>query len=102
MLNNIKKYDIRHGMKLGVWQTNILHRFIIKNFNTESYKCGTNGLISYIKGVNDSGYGYSIEIEERDWTINRVHISYNKFEQTSEYSTVYEFKDIMEKMEICI
>lgn len=102
MLNNIKKFDIRNGMNLGVWQTNILHRFLIKNFNTESYHCGTNGLISYIKGVNDSGHGYCIEIEHRDWTTNQVHVSYNTFEQTSTFNTVYEFKDIMEKIELCI
>lgn len=100
MINNIKKYDIRHEMKLGVWQTNILHRFLIKNFRTESYKCGTNGLVSYIKGINESGFGYTIVIEERDWTHNSVSVSYNNFEYTANYNTVYEFKKIMESIEI--
>lgn len=87
-------------MKIGIWQTNTLYRFLIQNFNTESYKCGSNGLVSYIKGVNDSGFGYTVEIEFREWATNIVRISYDDFEYTATYTTVHEFKDIMENVEL--
>lgn len=100
MLNDIKRYDIKRNMKLGVWQTNILHRFIVKNFNTESYNCGFNGVMSYIKGVDINGYGYTVEIENRDWGTNKITITHKGSQKTINYDTVYDFKSAIGNIEL--